>query len=128
MKLLNLLLAALLVSGIAMFSISRIEAQTTPQCPQAGMMGGPMMQGMHGPADHAYMQSMMGMHQGMSHHTFSGDADKDFMSMMIPHHQAAIDMARTELQYGKDPKVRAIAQKILKAQQTEIDQMTALLQ
>lgn len=95
------------------------------------MMGGPggmqMMQGMHGPADQAYMQSMMSMHQGMRAHAYTGDADHDFMVMMIPHHQAAIDMARTELQYGKNDKLRAMAQSIMRAQQAEIDQMNAML-
>ena len=50
----------------------------------------------------------------------SGDADKDFASMMIPHHQAAVDMARTELQYGKDPVMRKLADKIVSSQEKEI--------
>ena len=40
----------------------------------------------------------------------TGDADKDFVMMMVPHHQGAIDMAQVELQYGKDPMLREMAQ------------------
>lgn len=53
----------------------------------------------------------------------TGDADKDFVMMMIPHHQGAIDMAQVELQYGKDPMLREMAGQIIKAQQEEIAKM-----
>ena len=50
----------------------------------------------------------------------SGDADKDFAMMMVPHHQGAIDMAEIELKYGKDPDLRKMAEKIIHAQKEEI--------
>jgi uncharacterized protein (DUF305 family) len=53
----------------------------------------------------------------------TGDADKDFVMMMMPHHQGAIDMAKIELQYGKDKELRAMADKIIKAQEKEISEM-----
>lgn len=81
----------------------------------------------HGPADQAYMQSMMGMHRSMMAHPMTGDPDRDFMTMMIPHHQAAINMAKAELKYGKNAQLRAMAQSIIKTQQAEIDQMQAML-
>ena len=53
----------------------------------------------------------------------TGDADRDFASMMIPHHQGAIDMARAELLYGRDPVLRRLAEGIIVEQQQEIELM-----
>jgi uncharacterized protein (DUF305 family) len=52
----------------------------------------------------------------------TGDADRDFVTMMIPHHQGAIDMAKIELKYGKDPGLKEMAQKIIDAQEKEIEE------
>ena len=54
---------------------------------------------------------------------FTGDADSDFVLHMIPNHQGAIDMARVELQYGRDPQIRKLAEKIIADQQKEISKM-----
>jgi len=51
---------------------------------------------------------------------FTGDADRDFARMMIPHHQGAIDMALVELRYGKDQRLKRLAQEIIVTQQQEI--------
>jgi uncharacterized protein (DUF305 family) len=53
----------------------------------------------------------------------SGNNDVDFVRLMLPHHQAAIDMAKTQLLYGKDPQMRGLAQNIITAQQSEIELM-----
>ncbi|QPF86611.1 DUF305 domain-containing protein [Bradyrhizobium genosp. L] len=52
-----------------------------------------------------------------------GDVDRDFVAMMTPHHQGAIDMAVIELRYGKNEQLRRIAQEIIVEQQQEIDAM-----
>ena len=53
----------------------------------------------------------------------SGDPDRDFAGMMIPHHQGAVDMARVELQFGKDSVLRRLAQPIIIEQLQEIEVM-----
>jgi uncharacterized protein (DUF305 family) len=57
----------------------------------------------------------------------TGDPDKDFVTMMMAHHQGAIDMAKVELEYGKDPTLRALAEAIIAAQAKEIEEMQAWL-
>jgi uncharacterized protein (DUF305 family) len=73
-------------------------------------------------------ESMAIMNYGMSHAPMGGDADRDFVMMMIPHHQGAVDMAKALLLYGKDPELRNLAQQIVTDQQNEINIMTAWLQ
>jgi hypothetical protein len=50
----------------------------------------------------------------------SGNIDRDFAAMMIPHHQGAIDMAQAELRYGSNEQLRRLAQEIVVSQQQEI--------
>ena len=53
----------------------------------------------------------------------TGDIDRDFVAMMTPHHQGAIDMAVIELRYGKNETLRRLAQEIIVDQMQEIDAM-----
>ncbi len=66
-------------------------------------------------ANDQMMQNMMA--------PMSGDADKDFVMMMMPHHQGATDMANIELKYGKDKTLRALAEAIVATQKKEIEEM-----
>jgi YVTN family beta-propeller protein len=67
--------------------------------------------------------AMATMDNGMAGAPMTGDPDRDFMAMMIPHHQGAMDMAKAVLAHGKDPIVRRLAQEIITTQQAEIELM-----
>ena len=74
-----------------------------------------------------YIEAMDKMHEAMGKMDYSGDPDIDFARGMIPHHQAAIDMARIQLEHGKDPEIRKLSEEIIKAQESEIKQLEAWL-
>jgi uncharacterized protein (DUF305 family) len=74
------------------------------------------------PAAAALAAANATMHRDMAI-DYSGDADADFVKSMIPHHQGAIDMAKVELEYGKDPAIKSLAEGIIKAQEAEIAMM-----
>jgi uncharacterized protein (DUF305 family) len=79
-----------------------------------------------GPSSLAFHAINAKMHEGMDI-TFTGNADVDFVRGMIPHHQGAVDMAKTVLAFGKDPQIRKLAEDIIKAQEGEIALMQAWL-
>jgi uncharacterized protein (DUF305 family) len=93
--------------------------------------GMPAMPGMNmpaaeNPADAAYMAAHDTMMANM-HVDLTGNPDRDFVLLMIPHHQGAIDMARVLLEHGTDPELRAMAQAIIDAQEGEIAAFQAWL-
>ena len=73
-------------------------------------------------------QAMEKMHTAMASIKPSGDDDADFVRFMLPHHQAALDMAKAELTHGKDPQMRRLAQEIVTDQQSEIELMQLWLE
>ena len=82
--------------------------------------------GDHGASSHAFAEANAKMHKDMMIE-MTGNADVDFVRGMIPHHQGAIDMAKIELEYGKDPEIRKLAEAVIKAQEAEIAEMNAWL-
>ncbi|MFZ6678775.1 DUF305 domain-containing protein [Undibacterium sp. Tian12W] len=72
--------------------------------------------------------AMQLMDEGMKCAPMNGQSEHDFMSMMIPHHQGAVDMAKAVLLYTKDPAVRNLALGIIAEQQNEIKLMQLWLQ
>ena len=101
-----------------------------------GVVAIPAQQAMHkhaplkSPGDPAWSElrsSMDRMHAAMTSAQATGNSDADFVKLMIPHHQAAIDMAKTQLLYGKDPQMRRLAQEIIADQQSEIELMNLWL-
>jgi len=64
----------------------------------------------------------MKMHKEMSI-KYSGNPDIDFVKGMMAHHQGAVDMAKVQLEYGKDPEMRRLAENIISSQEVEIKEM-----
>jgi len=119
----HLMLSAVIASA-AIAGHGAVSAQT----PMAGHQGmaqsdakstvkNPMMM-------HAAMEEM---HKKMTAMKMTGKADVDFAMMMVAHHQAAIDMAKAELESGKDPAMLKMAKKIIAAQTKESAQLEAWL-
>lgn len=110
-------------SALALAITLPLAAETT-----TGTMdhSGHSMSGMESASTMAFMEANMKMRAGMEI-AYTGDADVDFIRGMIAHHQGAIDMARVVLEHGKDAEVKALAQKVITAQQGEIAWMTEWL-
>lgn len=113
---------SLVCSGIVL-GVTALSAEAQSSTAMPGM-------NMSAPADTGSSASTQGfrhadetMMKDMSAPPYTGDADKDFVTHMIPHHQGAIEMARVELKYGKDPELRKLAKNIIRAQRDEIGVM-----
>ena len=80
------------------------------------------------PANDALNQAMISMNAAMSSTPMTGNPDVDFAVMMISHHQGAVEMAKVELRYGTDSRLRRLAQEIIVTQQSEIALMQLALE
>lgn len=79
------------------------------------------------PADRQMMQVMSQMQSAMQNLPLDGKTDRDFILMMIPHHQSAVGMAEVEIHHGTNAKVKTLARSIVKSQSAEISQMKSWL-
>ncbi len=110
------------IATLSMAGTAPVLAQQTAPMPGMTM---PMKPGA-APAESS-MSAMEKMSRDMAAVPMTGDADRDFAGMMIPHHQGAIDMAEYELAHGKDPKMLKLARDVVAAQKREIAGMKAWL-
>ena len=101
------LAATLLISSAAL-----AQTQPSPDMPMPPAATG------DSPATTGYKAAMEKMMAGMET-PYTGDADRDFVDGMLPHHQGAIDMAQVELRYGTDPALRKLAHDIIVSQTEE---------
>jgi uncharacterized protein (DUF305 family) len=115
------------VAALAAFAASIVVSApgAFAQTPASASMAGMDMSGSNGNQKHSastkeYQASDHAMMSGMSGIQYTGDADQDFVAHMIPHHQGAVAMAKVELKYGKDAKLRALAKEIIASQDKEI--------
>jgi len=79
------------------------------------------------PSTKAFESVSQTMHEAMMMVPYTGNTDVDFATQMLPHHGGAVDMAKVERQYGKDPEMRKLAEDIIKAQDQEIALVNAWL-
>jgi uncharacterized protein (DUF305 family) len=91
-----------------------------------GVMHSGQTKGDTGPSSLAFRGINAKMHEAMDI-TYTGNPDVDFVRGMIPHHQGAIDMAKTVQAFGKNPEVKKLAEDIIKAQEGEIAWMNEWL-
>lgn len=99
--------------------------QTPENAEQAGARVDAAATGAKTAAQAAYDRVNQRMHEGMAQ--IDVNPDTAFMRGMIAHHQGAIEMSEVALEYGEDPKVREMAQRIIAAQKGEIAEMEAWL-
>jgi uncharacterized protein (DUF305 family) len=101
--------------------------QTTPMAHGTTPMQDMSVTANLGQANQDYIQSMWRTSQPMMAGMMIQDPDLAFLCAMIPHHQGAIDMSRVVLKHGKHPEAKTMAERIIKDQEREIAEMTAII-
>ena len=118
--------AIVTVAGVAFAQMSHDGMKMMDMEGMQGMMRGMMPAQGDTEATKAFKAADMAMMQGMNV-PYTGNADVDFRTKMIPHHQGAIDMAKVALEFATDPSTKAMAEAIITAQEKEIAEMQAWL-
>jgi uncharacterized protein (DUF305 family) len=113
--------------SLKIFALTAAFAFAIPAFAQDMQMDMSKPMGDQSPSSQAFADANAKMHKDMMVE-MTGNTDVDFVRSMIPHHQGAIDMAKIELQYGKDPEIRKLAEAVIKAQEAEIAEMNAWLE
>ncbi|MBY0298724.1 MAG: DUF305 domain-containing protein [Methylobacterium sp.] len=134
----TLLAAALLTTGLSGAALAQSahshgahqptanEASDAHQAEMQKMIADMMPAPNDPPSTRDFKKADMAMMHAM-HVAYTGNADIDFRTHMIPHHQGAVEMAKVALKHAKDPKTKAMAQKIIDDQEKEIAEMQAWL-
>ncbi len=113
-------LAALAAAALLLVAPAALAQTTQPAQPtMPGAPGGAAMT-QHRPE---MRQAMEKMNRDMVGSPMTGNPDRDFAAMMVPHHQGALDMSRAYLQEGKDPEMRRMAEKTIQDQEKDIREL-----
>ena len=118
-----LIVTFVVLAAMAMLTQKRAAHSATSTMPQPPAPTAEFTTSTDKTFDQLMANAMGVMHTGMHTAPQTGDPDHDFVTMMIPHHQGAIDMAKALLLYGKDPQLGRLAQEIITDQQSEIQLM-----
>jgi uncharacterized protein (DUF305 family) len=98
--------------------------EAMPNMNQMGRMNMPMMQMEGMPmAGMGHMQAMRESFRPMMQAMMIKDPDLAFACAMIPHHQSAIDMAKVQIENGKDEELKDLAEKLIDDQMSEIEDL-----
>jgi len=118
-----LIVTFVVLAAMAMLTQKRAAHSATSTVPQPPAPTAEFTASTDKTFDQLLGDSMSVMHKGMHSAPYTGDPDRDFVTMMIPHHQGAIDMAKAILLYGKDEQLKRLAQEIIADQQNEVQLM-----
>jgi uncharacterized protein (DUF305 family) len=117
-------MVALAFLSVAVFLSSRPEAASFLASNHTALSSGAEEASFLAKSDAAMTRMMAAMMKSKP----TNNVDRDFVTMMVPHHQDAIDMAEAELIYGHNQRLRRLAQEIIVTQREEIAQMRLALE
>jgi uncharacterized protein (DUF305 family) len=121
------LICPALAAGILVMGVAVAAAQSSAPTPRGeSAMSESLKEPPPSPATRAYMDAAIQMHQDMAV-PYSNDADKDFAATLEAQHKGAVAIATVELQYGKDPEMRRLAEAVMQSREREIALMQAWL-